>query len=245
MSAGRFVWRELVCKTPAVDFYHQLFGWTAAPVEMGGMTYTLFKRASGEDVAGSMAPQMEGVPPHWFDYITVDDLDVAAATITRLGGKVLSPQINAPGVGRWFVAQDPAGATFAPFIGENPGATPDGRPPVHTFCWSQRVTGGLDQMVSFYNAVFGWSAAPMGPSAVLSTPDGVQRAAIVPLPTDMPAPEHWLAYVAVEDVDASTARAQALGATVLAPPQDRGTIGRFSILRDPAGAALALWKHFT
>lgn len=53
--------------------------------------------------------------------------------------------------------------------------------------------------------------------------------------------EEWVPFVAVEDVGAATARAVGLGAT-LVREKSRGPAGEFTVVRDPGGAALALWK---
>ena len=53
--------------------------------------------------------------------------------------------------------------------------------------------------------------------------------------------DEWIPFVAVENVDASTKRAVALGAT-LVRDKSRGPAGEFAVVRDPGGAALALWK---
>ena len=45
----------------------------------------------------------------------------------------------------------------------------------------------------------------------------------------------------VDDVDAATKRAVKLGAEVL-KQKTRGPAGDFSIVRDPGGAAVALWQ---
>ena len=239
MSNGRFVWRELVVPSPATGFYAGLFGWEAHTMDMG-MPYTMF-RLGKEDVGGSVAPQMEGVPPFWLDYITVLDLDVAAATITRLGGKVLTDPMAVPGVGRFFVATDPAGAVFAPFVGENPGSTPDVRPPVGTFCWSQLMTSTLEKSAAFYAEVFGWTPVPMGPMIVF-TQGEQQRASAAPYPEE-PMPDMWLKYVAVTDCDASWEKALALGAAPIKAPTDIPGMGRFAVFADPTGAVLALWTQ--
>ena len=54
-------------------------------------------------------------------------------------------------------------------------------------------------------------------------------------------PSHWLAYFAVEDTDASVAKAQELGAIVHVPPTDIEP-GPVSVLADPMGAAFAILK---
>ena len=47
----------------------------------------------------------------------------------------------------------------------------------------------------------------------------------------------------VDDVDASTTKAEQLGAHVCVQPTDIPNVGRFSVLTDPTGAAIGLFKH--
>jgi predicted enzyme related to lactoylglutathione lyase len=54
--------------------------------------------------------------------------------------------------------------------------------------------------------------------------------------------DEWIPFVAVEDVDAAAERALALGAQLLRA-KSRGPAGEFAVVRDPGGAALALWKR--
>lgn len=51
----------------------------------------------------------------------------------------------------------------------------------------------------------------------------------------------WIPFVAVEDVEVATEHAVALGASLLRE-KTRGPAGEFTVVRDPGGAALALWK---
>lgn len=55
-------------------------------------------------------------------------------------------------------------------------------------------------------------------------------------------PSHWLAYVGVEDIDASTRTARDPGATVLQDVMETGDLGWLSVIRDPSGAVIAMWK---
>lgn len=52
-------------------------------------------------------------------------------------------------------------------------------------------------------------------------------------------------YFATSDVDASVARATALGATTMMPAMDVMDIGRMAIVIDPAGAPVGLWQPVT
>ena len=54
-------------------------------------------------------------------------------------------------------------------------------------------------------------------------------------------PAGWVPFVQVDDVDVATKRAAKLGATVV-KSRTRGPAGEFAIVRDPGGAAFALWQ---
>ena len=58
----------------------------------------------------------------------------------------------------------------------------------------------------------------------------------------MGAPSHWLGYIGVLDVDATTAAAVEAGATVYVPGMDIENVGRFSIFADPMGAVIACFS---
>lgn len=53
--------------------------------------------------------------------------------------------------------------------------------------------------------------------------------------------DEWIPFVAVDDVDGATERALGLGAKLVREKR-RGPAGEFTVVRDPGGAALALWK---
>ena len=76
------------------------------------MIYTIFQ-VDGKPAAGMMkmaGPEFQGVPPHWGSFLSVADCDAAAARVAALGGKILVPPSDVPGVGRFSVIQDPTGA---------------------------------------------------------------------------------------------------------------------------------------
>ena len=55
-------------------------------------------------------------------------------------------------------------------------------------------------------------------------------------------PSHWVAYVGVDDIHASTKKAKELGAQVVMDVTEVGTFGWMSMITDPTGATLALWQ---
>ncbi len=56
------------------------------------------------------------------------------------------------------------------------------------------------------------------------------------------APAHWLAYVAVEDIRGTIARAGELGASVLHGPNDIPGVGSWAVLTDPQGALFSIYQ---
>ncbi|HLW91484.1 MAG TPA: VOC family protein [Roseiarcus sp.] len=109
---GTFVWFELntdnVAK--AKDFYAKTLGWTYSEMPGPAGAYTIIH--SGETMIGGMVANMAppGTPPHWFDYIEVDDVDKRAAAFGSSGGGVLRPPFDIPNVGRIAIVKDPSGA---------------------------------------------------------------------------------------------------------------------------------------
>jgi len=116
------------------------------------------------------------------------------------------------------------------------------------FVWYELMTSDVNGAIAFYKDVIGWGTQrfeggdtpyvmwtaggnPLG--GVMTLPDPAKKAG---------APPHWLAYVAVDDVDESTRKAVSLGATTCNPPKDIPTVGRFSVIADPQGAVIALFK---
>jgi predicted enzyme related to lactoylglutathione lyase len=51
-----------------------------------------------------------------------------------------------------------------------------------------------------------------------------------------------MSYVGVDDIEASTKKARELGAQVLLDVTEVGSFGWMSVISDPTGATLALWK---
>jgi predicted enzyme related to lactoylglutathione lyase len=51
-------------------------------------------------------------------------------------------------------------------------------------------------------------------------------------------PEGWMAYIAVDDVDAHVKKAQSAGATLMRPIFDVPGVGRIAILKQPGGAGI-------
>ena len=114
---GAMDWTEL--STPdaaaAEKFYTAILPWKASKMP-GPMDYTTFAR--GETQAAGMmqiTPEMKaaGTPPNWMPYFQVTDAKASVAKATGLGGGVIVPASEIPGVGWFAILRDPQGAVFA------------------------------------------------------------------------------------------------------------------------------------
>ncbi|HET6167101.1 MAG TPA: VOC family protein [Marmoricola sp.] len=114
---GAPAWNEVVSPDPAraAQFYADVLGMGSEPMDMGGTTYLQLTDVDGKVVGGAVEPQLPDVPPHWNVYFSVEDADASAARIAELGGKVVAPNFDVPGVGRMGFYADPQGAMFALF----------------------------------------------------------------------------------------------------------------------------------
>jgi uncharacterized protein len=106
-------------------------------------------------------------------------------------------------------------------------------------------TSNLAKAKEFYSKLFDWKLEdlPMGPGSSYTMINvGTGTGGGMMAGPDPKVPPHWLAYVGVDDIAASTKKAKSLGATVLQDVMEVGDYGSMSVLADPQGAVFALWK---
>jgi hypothetical protein len=98
----------------------------------------------------------------------------------------------------------------------------------------------------FYAAVAGWTPAevPMGGYSdyCMNGPGGQTVAGVCHARgANAGLPAQWLVSIVVADLEASLAECRARGGTVLTGPKAMGQ-ARYAVIRDPAGAAAALYQ---
>ena len=93
-------------------FYETAFGWQTQMLGEDMGNYMIFKRGE-EQVAGSMTPPKESMPPFWMTYFEVSDADTVAAAARESGGRVEMEPMDIPNIGRFAVLTDPQGGVFA------------------------------------------------------------------------------------------------------------------------------------
>ncbi|HZL46843.1 MAG TPA: VOC family protein [Opitutaceae bacterium] len=115
-----------------------------------------------------------------------------------------------------------------------------GNPFVHV----ELNTTDVGKAKNFYSKLFDWELEDMpmenGTYTMIKVGKGTGGGLIKhPVPG---APSSWLAYVLVDDVAAATKKAKSLGAIVMKDVTEVMDAGWLSIIVDPTGAALGLWK---
>ena len=247
-SPGSFCWVDLATTDAEASksFYSRLLGWTAIDNPVGdSMVYSMMQK-DGKNVCGlyEMGTGMEGVPPHWSSYISVEDVDAVVGQVTEAGGSLVMGPNDVFDAGRMAFAADPTGAVFGMWqpkehIGAQliyaPGA----------LGWNELYTYQPDAAAGFYASVFDWSRAATHPD-----PQGGQYHEFTS--GDSPVggmmqikeewgevPPNWSVYFCVDDCAASLEVAQGMGAEVIVPVTQVDNIS-FAFLKDPQGVYVGI-----
>ena len=242
-TPGTFSWADLTTSDAdaAKRFYGSLFDWDFEDNDIpGGGTYTMCK-VGGEYVC-AIPSSTDMAPPRWNNYVTVASADDAAAKAKELGATLIEEPFDVMDAGRMALLQDPAGATLCVWqAGSTIGAGRVNEPGCLT--WNELHTPDVDAATSFYGGLFGWTTAAMdtggGPPYYVIRNGERSNGGITS--TQPGEPPGWVPYFAVESLDGALAAAGEGGGAVLAGPIPMPA-GRIAVLRDPQGAAFALWE---
>ena len=244
---GKFVWFEHVSGDPAraQAFYAGLLGWKVHAMEMGGgVHYDIV--LNGETGIGGYRTAEDGTPSHWASYLSVDDVDASFAAALAAGATSLLAPVAFGSAGRGAALLDPTGAAFCLWHGAGGDPADAEKSAEGAWDWNELHTQDAAKALAFYETVFGYrhdsmDMGPMGTYYLLKDATGKMRGGLMQA-TRPGMPSNWLPYLRVADCDASAATAAELGATVAQPPTDIPGVGRFSVLIDPLGAAVAVMK---
>ncbi|RJQ67640.1 VOC family protein [Pseudonocardiaceae bacterium YIM PH 21723] len=223
-------------------FYQGLFGWDApeiGPAEMGH--YTMLT-VDGRNVAAlSQNSPEETTPPRWTTYLATDDLDDTLERVRKAGGEVVVDAMDVMTAGRMAIVNDPLGCVFGLWqAGEHIGYQLKGDPV--SVVWTEHLSRDAERAREFYADILGVTSHRIPDEGIdysIYMPTGLTDGVggIFDIKGHLPdsVPHHWATYFAVQDVDATVAKASELGATIIAPPFDT-PYGRMAGIMDPAGA---------
>ncbi len=113
--------------------------------------------------------------------------------------------------------------------------------------WIDLTVGDAEEVSAFYQAVVGWKSegVEMGgyqDYCMLPAEGGAVAGVCHARGTNEGLPAQWLIYITVADLEQSLERCRALGGEVVRAARGLGGMGRFAIVRDPAGAVCALFQ---
>ena len=234
--AGMIVWHELYTSDvdAATRFYSELLG---AEIEASPMsddfTYYMLKKG-GTSHAGFVPKEHAEIPSHWYPYVHVDDVDATVEKATSLGAAVHSEPTTIPEMLRFAVLGDPQHASVGVIAPLGEGEMPSG-----LFAWDELHAVDVDAAKSFYGAVAGWTTEPFMEGYEAFNSGDTTVGGLMKERSNSPV-SYWLSYFAVEDTDATAAKAMELGAGVTLPPETMEGVGRYAVLTDPTGAAFGI-----
>ena len=96
----------------------------------------------------------------------------------------------------------------------------------------------LDALAAFYRGLFGWEAASFDADYRLVNLETGIGGGLMRCRDDMPA--YVTIYVAVNDLDATLAKTQELGGSLLLPPTPITGVGEFALFQDPEGNTIGI-----
>ena len=117
-----------------------------------------------------------------------------------------------------------------------------------TFIWNELITTDQKKSGEFYSQLFGWQlkevdAGPLGTYTIFQQCGEDVGGMMNPsIDYTQKLGARWYAYVKVPDIDRAIIRAQELGGTLIAGPDDIPGIGRVCLLADPTKALIRLMQ---
>jgi hypothetical protein len=113
---GEWIWSSLITTDPdaAAAFYQALFDYEVfeLPASPGAEHVMLASENYARASANSLPHEKAITPPHWLNYVRVENVPKMTEKVIALGGKVLvEPRVDRHG-GKIAVVSDPGGATF-------------------------------------------------------------------------------------------------------------------------------------
>ena len=251
---GQPCWYELTTSdlAGAEAFYGAILGWQVRDSGHPDFTYHL-AMAEGGMVAGLIAGDGAGPPPHWLIYYAADDCDQSVADAAAAGATVLVPPGDVAGTGRFAILADPQGAAFGLLQPDMTGmAEEDTDSGLGAYDpakaghiqWHELTSADPLAGFAFYAGLFGWTkgeAMPMGAMGTYQLFRHQDRdiGAMMAL-GDAPVPA-WVPYFGVAgSVTATVARITELGGRVHHGPAEVPGSMWIAVATDPQGAWFAV-----
>ena len=242
---GRIVWHDLFTPDRPVSmaFYERVTGWTfvtehADDFAWGGGEKDFVLAFLGDEAGAGIAEIPKGQRDGWIPYVEVADVNATAERGERLGGTIVRPPFDVPGVGRNCLLRDPLGALVGVSISRHGFPAPERQFGDEVY-WSNRAAFPD----GFYADLFGWQVSPRENDLAgqsVRQESGARVAVVIGADAAAASDGAWLPGIRTTDLDAAIGRAQALAGVVVGNAMESSGGPSFVTLRDPNGALFAL-----
>ena len=217
-------------------FYGGLFGWELARVSGDFHVF----RQEGDDIIGVRPSDQHRL----VGYVMVASADETASRVKDLGGAIVTPPFDTPGVARTAVVADPEGAVFG--LWEARGHDGHVQDRIGAMWWIELMALDIVHARHFYPRLFGWdwretlkyqiserayTVFTMGDQAAGGALQGER---------DWGAPQ-WSVFFQVADWAEATSRARALGGEMIFW-RDVPHTGRLGTILDPSCASFTVME---
>jgi hypothetical protein len=245
-QVGKFVWFDLLTNDlPGTKrFYGELFDWEFDGTASDDSSYAIIKN---NDTAIGGIVYLKRLDENvsesrWLSYLSVADVQRSVKQFHEAGGTVLKEARDVPGRGRVAVVKGPQGAIVA-LLRTKDGDPEDTALTTGAWMWTELWTSDVKASITFYKSLSGFTEetvdTSVGEEYHFLKQAGQIRVGVVPIPWDDVKP-NWLPYIAVSDLSATVARAEALGGKVLIDPGDSIDDDSIAVIADPSGAAFGI-----
>lgn len=123
--------------------------------------------------------------------------------------------------------------------------------PIGSISWTDLTVPNAEEIRKFYQAVVGWQTKSLDMGGykdfcMIEPASGKTVAGVCHARGEnAELPAQWMIYITVANVDASVERCVKMGGSLLSGPREMGGQGRVAIIKDPAGAVVALFQPTT
>jgi predicted enzyme related to lactoylglutathione lyase len=222
--------QDLVSGRPAasLDFYREVFGWTAAAKPYG---YWELTGADGRPVGGLISLPKAGEAASWLTTLDVDHLDATLSRVEAEGGNVIHGPVPVAGGARTAVISGPDGARLQVREGSSGGRE-------GPWVWHELVTRDVGTAATWYRKVFGFETEPVDDTErMLLLLEGKAVAAVSPNPFEE-ADAQWIPVLEVRGLSTVLDAITAQGGQVLKHSTDTGR--SIALVADPHNAPFLL-----
>jgi predicted enzyme related to lactoylglutathione lyase len=114
--------------------------------------------------------------------------------------------------------------------------------------WTDLTVPNATEVRDFYSKVAGWGSTDVDMGGysdygmTLPGEGGMVAGICHARGVNAGLPPCWIVYIIVPDLDASVRACARHGGEIVAPPKSMGGMGRYCIIRDPAGAVAGLFE---